>query len=128
MDFLKSKYKLKVGCGNVRTLYQADKLAQVLSFRNNDRPVKDVKDKVITSERKQVERWTEHFRSILNCQDPDIIAEISEALEDIDVRVDPPTTQEEIRRAIETLKNGEAPGEDRICVEMLKAGKLVCFS
>ena len=69
-----------------------------------------------------MERWAEHFRTILNRQDPDTSAEISEALEDIDVRVDPPT-REEIRRAIEALKNGKAPGEDRISVEMLKEGK-----
>ena len=87
-------------------------------FHNHDRPVKDINDgKVITSERDQVERWAEHFRAVLNRQDPDTITEIPEALEDIDVRVDPPT-QEEIRRAIETLKNGKAPGEDGICVEM----------
>ena len=75
--------------------------------------MKDVNGKVVTSERKQVERWAEHFRAVQNRQDPDAIAEISETLEDIDVRVDPPT-QKEIRRAIETLKNGNASGEDGI--------------
>ena len=48
--------------------------------------MKDINDKVITSEREQVERWAEHFRAVLNHQDPDTIAEIPEALEDIDVR------------------------------------------
>ena len=106
---------------DLRSLY---KITKTLTggFHNNDRPVKDINDKVVTSEREQVERWAEYFRAVLNRQDPDTIAKIPEALEDIDVRVDPPT-QEEIRRAIETLKDGKAPGEDGICVEILKVGE-----
>ena len=35
VDFLKPKCKLKVGCRNARTLYQAGKLAQVLTKMEN---------------------------------------------------------------------------------------------
>ena len=50
---------------DLRPLY---KITKTLTggFHNNDRPVKDINDKVITSEREQVERWAKHFRAVLN--------------------------------------------------------------
>ena len=58
---------------DLRSLY---KITKTLTggFHNNDRPVKDINDKVVTSEREQVERWAEYFRAVLNRQDPDTIA------------------------------------------------------
>ena len=55
--------------------------------------------------------------------DPLTLADISEAEQDLDIELGPITIQE-VKDAIKRLKNGIAPGDDNVCVEMLKSEEL----
>ena len=87
---------------------------------------------LLTTDPAKLARWAEHFSSIVNCG-----VEVSEAsLENLPVispSVHPaeppdlddlcaPLSEEEICTAISQLKNGRAPGMDRISAEMIKLG------
>ena len=81
---------------------------------------KDKDGKKITIEDKQLQRWTEHFRVVLNRPDPAERACISQHLgEKLDIDCSPPT-KNEILKAIKSLKNNKAPGIDNITAGVLK--------
>lgn len=83
-------------------------------------PVKDKQGKLLTTEKKQEERWAEHFQEVLNRPSPEETPDILEADEDLDINIDPPA-REEIVTAIKTLKNGKSPGQDNLDAELFKA-------
>ena len=93
----------------------------------NDKPrqstvVNDRNGNALTSNEDRRKRWREHFMEILNREEPahPINEEDCEqqGIADIDTG---PVSKAEIRRAIKSLKNGKAPGEDMITAELLKA-------
>ena len=59
-----------------------------------------------------------------NSADPSAGAVIAHAEIPLDINTEPPTMQE-IRQATKKLKNGKAPGIDRIQAELLKAGEQI---
>ena len=89
-------------------------------FQGECDAVRDKDGKRITIEDKQLQRWAEHFREVLNRPDPAERACISQPLGDkLDIDCSPPT-QNEILKAIKSLKNNKAPGIDNITAEVLK--------
>ena len=82
--------------------------------------VKDKEGKRITIEDKQLQRWAEHFREVLNRPDPAERACIAQPIGDkLNIDCSPPT-KNEILKAIKSLKNNKAPGIDNITAEVLK--------
>ena len=89
-------------------------------FQGECDAVKDKDGKRITIEDKQLQRWAEDFREVLNRSDPAERACISQPLGDkLDIDCSPPT-KNEILKAIKSLKNNKAPGIDNITAEVLK--------
>ena len=82
--------------------------------------VKDKNGTLLTSEREQEIRWMEHFKEVLNRPPPTVVPSIQEATIDLDVNTDVPTRREVIQ-AINSLKNGKAPGNDNLNAELFKA-------
>lgn len=50
---------------------------------------------------------------MLNCNDPSSEAHIPHAEEELEINIEPPSV-EVIKYAIQNLKNGKAPGIDRV--------------
>ena len=66
-------------------------------------------------------RWKEHFQELLNGQEQDEQNRNRMRIMSDEQAVEPPT-QEEVKKAINELKNGKAAGKDGIPAELLKAG------
>lgn len=84
-----------------------------------DKLIKDKQGKTLTSTEEQPKRWVEHFSELLNRPDPEDPQDIQLAETELPINCDKPTKQE-IRKAIQTLKNGKAAGPDSIPAEALK--------
>ena len=104
---------------DLKTLYQITKTLKG-SFNSGDGPVKDKEGNFISSEQGKTARWKEHFEEVLNRPEPTQTPVILPADEDLDIATDPPT-EEEIKQAMKTLKNGKAAGVDGVTAEMLRA-------
>ena len=71
-------------------------------------------------------RWTEHFKEVLNRDQPEnpVLSdevyelELNDVIEEISISE---PTLGEVKQAIKRLKNGKAPGTDSITAELLKA-------
>ena len=89
-------------------------------FQRECDAVKDKDGKRITIENKQLQRWAEHFREVLNRPDPTVRACIAQPLGDkLDIECSP-RTKNEILKSIKNPKNNKAPGIDNITAEVLK--------
>ncbi|KAL5007014.1 hypothetical protein ScPMuIL_015820 [Solemya velum] len=82
-------------------------------------PVRNKQGTLLTAEKDQEIRWTEHFEEVLNRSDPTNIPEITEAEEDLDINLDTPS-KEELVKAIQCLKNNKAPEKDQLSAELFK--------
>ena len=87
--------------------------------------------RMIGEEGKILERWTEHFTELLNEEDEDkednnkwnITANLDYELEQEQLQgICQEPTRQEIRRAIQRMRNYRAPGEDAIVSELIKYG------
>ena len=78
-----------------------------------------------SNEDETLSRWKEHYEAALNfppathCPDLDSLSTTTP--EDPLIKVDPPTFNE-VKQAVNKLKNGRAAGSDKILPEILKAG------
>jgi hypothetical protein len=80
--------------------------------------VKNLQGEIVSTDVEKLSCWKEHFERVLNSADPSTEAVIAPAEIPLDINTEPPTSQE-IRQAIKKLKNGKAPGIDRIQAELL---------
>ena len=71
------------------TLY---KITKELSGKSTQiPPVKNTNGKVITTERKQAERWLEHFKEVLNRPEPNTVFEGIQQQNDLNIIFGPPS-------------------------------------
>ncbi|KAL3869611.1 hypothetical protein ACJMK2_042278 [Sinanodonta woodiana] len=105
----------------MKTVYQNTKKNLKGDYSQHyDLPVRDQVGAYVTVEQDKLERWKKHFECIMNRPDPPVIADIPEAVDDLDVNCDG-ITVEEVKQVIYKLKNVKAPGNDGVCPKMLKA-------
>ena len=108
---------------HMKTLYGLTKMLC------NERPrhssaVLDKKGILISGKKEVQERWTEHFKEVLNREEPedpiteDEECEFTEMIEEIAVHE---PTLREVKEVIKGLRNGKAPGIDSITADILKA-------
>ncbi|XP_071150456.1 uncharacterized protein [Mytilus edulis] len=83
-------------------------------------PVKDEQGNLITSEREQENIWNEHFKEVLNRPEPETTANIPIAEHDLEVNIEIPP-RSEIIRAVKSLKNNKATGNDKLSAEQFKS-------
>ena len=84
--------------------------------------MKDKDGKRIPIEDKQLQRWAEYFREVLNRPDPAKRACMAQPLADkLDIDCCVPT-KTEILKAIKSLKNNKEPGKHNIITQVLKTG------
>ena len=106
--------------GNSSKVY---KITKKLCNKNisTSKPIRGKNGDIITGEKEQAERWTEHFKETLNQPPPtDEITSDLDTNEILDINTDTPSKQE-IKDAIRSLKHGKAPGIDCIQAEILQA-------
>ncbi|XP_061884956.1 uncharacterized protein LOC133635724 [Entelurus aequoreus] len=91
-------------------------------------PVKSADGSTLIKDQKQVvDRWAEHFQTLLNQPATPDLAVLDElpsyqTIEELDL----PPTFSEVLAAIRSLKNNKTPGPDGIPAEILKQGGYLC--
>ena len=104
-----------------RKLFKITKELGGNSGRNYNGVIKDVNGNKLTKDEDKKARWQEHFKDVLNSDDPLITEDFQdEPLHPLEIDIAPVTTNE-LNHAIFKLKNNKSPGEDRISAEMCKA-------
>ncbi len=92
-------------------------------------PLRSADGETLLKDKQQiVDRWAEHFRELLNQQnpvDPMVLDEFPNRPEIIEL--DLPPTFSEISSAVRSLKNNKAPGPDGIPAEIIKQGGYLCL-
>ena len=84
-------------------------------------PIRDLNGNMLTSEDQIKERWTEHFKMVMNKTfNEDTILDLGEPEEILDINLSE-ITREDIVRALKQLKMWKAPGPDGLTAEMFKA-------
>jgi len=107
------------GKGDLKALYTTTRLMS--GRRNNpNRPVRDKRGQLLTSVERQLERWKEHFQEVLNRPTPLNPPQLEQG-DPLDINTGE-ITQNEIRKALKSLKNDKAAGKDNIPAEALKEG------
>ena len=86
-------------------------------------PIRDYEGNLLTAKESILERWAEHFETLLNR--PSIIQD--QFIDDIPQRslinlLDECPTLAEAKKAVDQLQSGKAPGPDGILPEILKSG------
>ena len=76
--------------------------------------------RLLNSKEKRQARWKEHLEGVLNREAPPNSPTDEEVGEgELDIDTEPPT-ETEIKRVVQTLKNGKAPRIDQITAELLR--------
>ena len=118
INHLASQAEEAAGQGNLKDLYLTTRKL-VGKFQQTDIPVKDENVKPLTTVEKQLKRWTEYFRELLNCPAPEL-PDIPPVEIELPISCEKPT-KAEIKKAIMALSNGKAAGPDGIPADAIKA-------
>ena len=119
MEELAEKAEKAAADGHLRLVYQTTKTLSG-KFSKPTLPVKDAVGNSIFDPAGQLNRWQEHFQTLLNRPPPDNRPEILPARRDLPMNTEPPT-RKEIAAAIKALKENKAAGPDQIPPEAMKA-------
>ena len=119
IDDLARQAEIAARQGNLRDLYLVTKKLTG-KFQQTDKPVMDKNGNPLTTTNKQLKRWAEHFRELLNRPTPDSPPDIPPAETELPISCDKPS-KTEIKKAIMTLRSGKAAGPDEIPAEAIKA-------
>lgn len=105
-----------------RELGTVYKITKQLFCKNTSQsaPIRCKNRTVITIEREQAARWLQQFQEVLNCPQPDTLANPQPAREVLNINISPIKVSE-IKDALKAMKSGKAAGIDSIEAEMLKA-------
>jgi hypothetical protein len=109
--------------GDARGMYEGIKKATGPPS-SKTAPLKSKTGVVITDQEKQLQRWVEHYHELYATQN--VVTDTAlNAIPDLTVmeELDNPPSLEELRKAIDCLACGKAPGSDGIPPEVLKNGK-----
>ena len=109
--------------GNIRGMYDGIKKATGPTI-NKTAPLKTKSGEVITDSNKQMERWVEHYLELYSTENT-ITDQALDTIETLPVMTeqDSEPTEDDLSKAIDSLKNGKAPGKDAIPPEVIKHGK-----
>lgn len=102
---------------NSRNFYQMFK-SHLKGYQAPNICFTDENGKVGLSNNQNCEILRKYFEQLLNCEEPNCKLEFPDLHENTEA--DPPPTAEEIKKAINTLKNNKASGEDCITAELIK--------
>jgi len=75
---------------NMNDLYDTTKKLAG-NFRQTSQQIKNKNGKVIATTEKQLARWAEHFKELLNRPPPDVIPEINRADEELKINLNLPS-------------------------------------
>lgn len=110
--------------GKVRIAYQeVKKLRKGYQARTN--MIKNKRGDTLTNEKEVKERWKEYFNELLNRSEPENpLNTDSNILHDnlTDMEPEPEPTEEEVKKAIGSVRNNKAPGSDNVSIELIKYG------
>lgn len=108
------RHNLKVMYEHVRNLSGRKKQAIL--------PVKNEKGEQLHDKEQIKDRWSEHFKKVLNRDRVEsVIDENEKIIEKLDINCEP-FTVEELNTVVKKLKNGKAAGPDQVVGEFLKYG------
>ena len=109
--------------GNIRGMYDGIKKATGPTIKKTA-PLKTKSGEVITDSNKQMERWVEHYLELYSTENT-ITDQALDTIETLPVmtELDSEPTEDDLSKAIDSLKNGKAPGKDAIPPEVIKHGK-----
>ena len=87
-------------------------------------PLKTKSGEVITDSNKQMERWVEHYLELYSTENT-ITDQALDTIKTLPVmtELDTEPPEDDLSKAIDSLKNGKAPGKDAIPPEVIKHGK-----
>ncbi|XP_076068334.1 uncharacterized protein LOC143040786 [Oratosquilla oratoria] len=111
--------QLSADCGNIRAMYDGMKKAFGPSI-TKIAPLKTASGDTITDRGEQMERWAKHYQELYSREN--VAVENSKALAMME-KLDVLTSIDELRKDINSLASGKAPGNDGIPPEVVKAGK-----
>lgn len=115
--------QLSADCGNIRAMYDGMKKAFGPSAIKIT-PLKSSSGDIITDRGKQMERWAEHYQELYSRENvvTDSAVESTDLLHEME-ELDVPPSVDELRKAVNSLACGKAPGNDGIPPEVIRAGK-----
>lgn len=98
------------------------KITKQLCGNNTSQPaqVRGKDGTILTTEQEQAAKWVQHFREVLNHPQPAEPAHPQPVQDPLNIDISLPRASE-MMEAIQSMKNGKAPGADCIHAKMLKA-------
>ncbi len=118
LDEMAEKAEAAAADGHMKIVYQTTRILSG-KWSKPSAPVKDRDGKTVFGQEGQLDRWREHFDSLLNRPPPENPPDILPARRDLDIETDPPD-RDEIATAVRQMKAGKAGGPDHIPPEALK--------
>ena len=118
LDEMAEKAEAAAADGHMKIVYQTTRILSG-KWSKPSAPVKDRDGKTDFGQEGQLDRWREHFDSLLNRPPPENPPEILPARRDLAIETDP-SDRDEIATAVRQMKSGKAGGPDHIPPEALK--------